>query len=232
MRIIKSGWEIIGGWDWKNILFNLTIYGRTCYKSNAAMDDEDNKKFIKGILERGHESVIEHEKITVKFTCDRGVSHEIVRHRIASYSQESTRYCNYSKTRFGGHLTFIKPCFFPEIPIGEFDDEASIINVCMMKKDPLPREKEIRFWVRAIQFSELQYNNMIREGGNPEEARSVLPNSLKTEIVCTFNLREWRHFFKLRTSKKAHPQMRELTIPLLETMKVKLPIIFDDIHCD
>ena len=219
MRIIEPSFKImeLDKEEGLNIIFNLTMYGRTCYKSEADLKDESNKKFIKSILDRGHESVIEHEKITVKIICDRGVSHEIVRHRIASYSQESTRYCNYSKEKFGGHLTFIKPCFFPDVPIGEFDGAS------------LPYNTASGSWMHLMGVIEDTYFEMVKQGCKPEEARSVLPNSLKTEIVCTFNLREWRHFFKLRTSKKAHPQMREIARPLLDKFKELIPVIFDDI---
>jgi thymidylate synthase (FAD) len=153
--------------------------------------------------------VIEHEKITVKIICDRGVTHEIVRHRIASYSQESTRYCNYAQDKFGNELTFIKPCFWEE------NSEA------------------FSMWYNQMETIERYYLKLISMDVPPEQARSVLPNSLKTEIVVTMNLREWRHFFKLRTSKHAHPQMREISVPLLCKMQESLPAVFDDIvpHC-
>jgi len=157
------------------------------------------------ILDLGHESVIEHEKVTVRVICDRGISHEIVRHRIASYTQESTRFCNYSKGRFGNEITVIKPCFW---------DDGS---------------KEYKIWRDAMENAERAYMELIKLGAKPEEARSVLPNSLKTEIVITMNLREWRHFFKLRTSKRAHPQMREVATSLLQAFKERIPVIFDDI---
>ena len=153
----------------------------------------------------GHESVIEHEKVTVKIICDRGVSHEIVRHRIASYSQESTRYCNYANERFGKELTLIKPFFWEE------DSD------------------EYRCWLETMQKIEESYNYLIEKGVKPQEARSLLPNSLKTEIIVTMNLREWRHFFKLRTTLRAHPQMREIACALLDELKKQIPIVFDDI---
>ena len=184
------------------ILKNLEKYGRTAYKSEDKITPDSAKKFIAGIIKSGHESVIEHESLTVRFICDRGVTHEIVRHRIASYTQESTRFCNYSKKG----VTFIKPCFW---------DEHSV---------------EYMYWMDTMICAEDNYNKLIDMGATPQQARSVLPNSLKTEIVCTYNLREWRHFMKLRTAKSAHPQMRELTIPLLKELKSKIPIIFDDIE--
>ena len=180
--------------------------GRVCYKSEEKISKGSSEKFIKGIIKRGHESVIEHCSITVKFICDRGVSHEIVRHRIARYSQESTRYCNYSKDQFGNEITVIKPCFW---------DESS---------------PNYLIWKKQMESIEKAYFDLLSNGAKPEEARSILPNSLKTEIVVTMNLREWRHFFKLRTSRRAHPQMREVAIMLLENFKTTLPTVFEDIE--
>ena len=156
-------------------------------------------------MNREHLSVIEHSFITVRVICDRGVSHEIVRHRLASYTQESTRYCNYSKGKFGNEITVIKPCFW---------DESS---------------EEHRIWLETINYIEDSYNKLIALGAKPQEARSILPNSLKTEIVITMNLREWYHFFKLRTNTTAHPQMREIAMPLLKEFQKRIPIIFDGI---
>lgn len=189
------------------IIKHIERCGRTCYKSEDKITGESAIKFVKGILKSGHLSVIEHFNITVKFICDRGVTHEIVRHRLASYSQESTRYCNYSSDKFNGELTFIEPCFF--------------------EKSPYDRNMEL--WKQAMQSAEQYYLEMISEGARPEQARSVLPNSLKTEIVMTANLREWMHFLTLRTSKAAHPQIREISIQLLREFQNKIPVIFDDI---
>jgi len=202
MEIIKSYFIIEDEIDGERILKNLERYGRTCYKSEEKITPDSAAKFIRKILKSGHESVIEHEKITVRIICDRGVSHEIVRHRLASYSQESTRYCDYKKK---GSITVIAPLFFEE------DSE------------------KWKIWKEAMLTSEKAYNRLRELGASPQEARSVLPNSLKTEIVITYNLREWRHFFRLRTSKRAHPQMREITIPLLQEFKKRIPVIFDDI---
>ena len=157
------------------------------------------------ILKSGHESVLEHEKITVRVICDRGVTHEIVRHRIASYSQESTRYCNYAKDKFGSELTFIKPCYFEE------DDDRYTL------------------WKNAMADAERSYFALIEAGAKPEEARGVLPNAVKTELMMTMNMREWRHFFRLRTAGRAHPQMRELACMMLDGFKERFPVLFDDI---
>jgi thymidylate synthase (FAD) len=205
MKAINASFTIMGNINPQEILINIENFGRVCYKSENNITDASAEAFIARIIKNGHESVIEHEKITVKIICDRGVSHEIVRHRIASYSQESTRYCNYSKDKFGSELTFIKPIFWAET------------------------SEEYKIWSEEMKKAEDSYLKLISLNASPEQARSVLPNSLKTEIVVTMNLREWRHFFKLRTSKRAHPQMREISIPLLNKMKELLPSIFEDI---
>ncbi len=207
MKIIKPYYVIEDQIDGDDILKKIEKYGRTCYKSEDKITNDSARIFVASILQRGHESVLEHEKITVRIICDRGVSHEIVRHRIASYSQESTRYCNYSKNKFGNELTFIDPCFWNETDSAE----------------------KYQLWKEAMEQAEKSYFRLLNAGAHPQEARSVLPNSLKTEIVVTMNLREWRHFFRLRTSEAAHPQMREIAIMLFKDLKSKIPVIFDDI---
>ncbi len=206
MKEIRPSFEIMDDIDGAKILQKLERCGRVCYKSEDKITEGSAEKFIGMILKSGHESVLEHEKLTVKFVCDRGVTHEIVRHRIASYSQESTRYCNYSKDKFGNELTFIRPCFWAD------DSE------------------EYAVWKQAMEEIEKTYVKLISLGAKPEEARSILPNSLKTEIVCTMNLREWRHFFRLRTAERAHPQIREISVALLDELKKRIPVIFDDIN--
>ncbi|HOP11587.1 MAG TPA: FAD-dependent thymidylate synthase [Oscillospiraceae bacterium] len=205
MKVIAPGFEFVQKPDGEQILHNLEYIGRVCYKSEDKITADSAAKFVGILIKNGHESVIEHEKITVKITCDRGISHEIVRHRLASYSQESTRYCNYNKEKFGGELTFIRPFFWNEDP------------------------QKYALWEQTMARIENAYIQLIGTGATPDEARTVLPNSLKTELVMTMNLREWRHFFVLRTSPKAHPQMRELTIPMLKAFQVAVPVIFDDI---
>lgn len=206
MRIIEPYFEFMEEIKGDDILKRIEKIGRVCYKSEDRITEDSAKKFVANILKRGHESVIEHEKISVKIICDRGVTHEIVRHRIASYSQESTRYCNYSNEKFGKELTVIKPLFWREESV------------------------EYSLWMNTMLTIENTYNKLIELGAEPQQARSILPNSLKTEIVVTMNLREWRHFFKLRTAKNAHPQMREISCVLLDAFKKEIPIIFDDIE--
>lgn len=204
MKIIKPYTEILTEIDGKQWLKDLEKIGRICYKSENRITDDSSEKFIKSIIKNGHESIIEHKIITVKFVCDRGISHEIVRHRLASYTQESTRYCNYSDDKFGNELTFIQPCFY------------------LTRKDSIDL-------INHMERTEEIYNHFIKYGSTPQRARAILPNSIKTELIMTANLREWRHFLKVRTHHTAHPQMRELTIPLLKEFKKLLPIIFDDI---
>jgi thymidylate synthase (FAD) len=169
------------------------------------MTDHSAERFIEQAVKLGHHSIIEHVGITVRFICDRGVSHELVRHRLASFSQESTRYVNYHQDRFGREITVVKPPFWPE------DSEA------------------YRGWTVAMERAEKAYMDLIDLGASPEQARTVLPNSLKTELVMTCNLREWRHILQLRCSPAAHPQVRELMIPLLKELARRVPVLFDDI---
>jgi thymidylate synthase (FAD) len=196
--------------------------GRTCYKSEDKITETSNVDFAAMILKRGHESVVEHASATVRFVCDRGVTHEIVRHRLASYSQESTRYCDYS----GGHVAFVIPPWV-DIPEGEYNEEIDIDRTLYDCEHP----RGAWLWASAMLKAEQCYKDLRENVVNwkPEQARSILPNSLKTEIVMTANLREWRHFFKLRTSAAAHPQMREVATPLLAEMKARIPVIFEDL---
>lgn len=221
MKLIKPSFEILGNIDGNQILKSIEAAGRTCYKSEDKITEDSAIRFVSSIMKRGHESVIEHEKVSVRVVCDRGVSHEIVRHRLASYSQESTRYCNYG----GNDITFIIPCWCENISEGIY---THVFNDILAS--PIGSTEAEFQWLKAMRDSENYYQLLIAEGWQPQEARSVLPNSLKTEIVITMNLREWRHFFNLRTAKAAHPSMREIAIPMLQTFKNIIPIIFDDIE--
>lgn len=202
MKVIAAQfWIECSAIDGQEFLNDLEYYGRTCYKSEARITPDSARKFVAKIIKNGHESVLEHKTITVRIICDRGVSHELVRHRIASYSQESTRWCNYQSN----DIQFIEPSFF----IGKWE--------------------KYQIWRETMDTCEKAYERLIKSGATPQEARSVLPNSLKTEIVITCNLREWRHIFRLRCAKDAHPQMREIMIPLLKNFQILIPVIFDDI---
>jgi thymidylate synthase (FAD) len=198
MRIVDPGFTILTPIDGDRILRSIEAAGRTCYKSEDKITESSAKRFVAMVLARGHESVIEHESISVRIVCDRGVSHEIVRHRLASYSQESTRYCRYTH-----EIEVIEP--------------------------PGLGELSGHHWGQALKMAEGQYLELLALGTPQEIARSVLPNALKTEIVMTCNLREWRHFFKLRTAKEAHPQMREIARPMLAKFRELIPVIFDGV---
>jgi thymidylate synthase (FAD) len=203
MKILKPRTTIITDVNSAGLLSRIEAAGRTCYKSESRITTDSAKGFVKKIIDSGHHSVLEHESISVRIQCDRGITHEIVRHRIgASYSQESTRYCNYSKDSFGGEIFVIQPHGL----------------------SPVARET----WRAAMFDAEISYFDLLREGALPQLARSVLPNSLKAEIVVTMNLRAWRHFFDLRTAPAAHPQMREIAKPLLSAFRRLAPVVFDD----
>ena len=220
MKVINASYEILTPINGEQILKNIEKIGRTCYKSEDKITDGSAEKFVGMLVKNGHEAMIEHESITVKFICDRGISHEIVRHRVASFAQESTRYANYSNDKFGNELTFIRPCWFKS-------SYSDINQELMGYGSNMPIGEKI--WLWCCCKAETDYMALLKRGWKPEQARTILPNSLKTEIIMTANLREWRHFFKLRCDKAAHPQIRELAIPLLEEFKSKIPAVFDDI---
>lgn len=221
MNILKAGFEILTPISKGGIeeLKHIERIGRVYYKSegNITEDGESAKKFVKMLINRGHEAMIEHSSLSVKFTVDRGISHELVRHRIASFAQESTRYVNYSLDKFGNEINVI-----------DINNGIKIDNK-MKDMDTDTISAIVYEWYLAMEDAEKHYMKMIELGATPQIARSVLPNSTKTEITITANYREWRNFFKLRVPNTAHPQMREVTIPLLNELKNKLPIVFDDI---
>lgn len=212
MLLIRPSFEILTPIDRKAVLRQIELAGRTCYKSEDRITEDSASAFAKRIIESGHESVIEHASISVKFVVDRGVSHELVRHRIASYSQESTRYCDYSD----GHVCFVIPPWIGDLP--EKVENEAFDNAW---------ETRASRWLSAMRTAEIAYQDLRRMRWTPQQARSVLPNSLKTEIVATMNLREWRHVLRLRTSQKAHPQMREVMKSLQEELEKILPEVFE-----
>jgi thymidylate synthase (FAD) len=229
LRVIEPSFEIIHPDPehqlvGQEMLVRLEEIARTCYKSEDKITEGSAEKLVKALVKRKHFPMLDHFSITVRIICDRGVTHEIVRHRIAAYAQESTRFCNYSKEKYGDHLTFIKPCFFPDIPTGEFNNAS---DVCLESNDQLGRDAWL--WLMAMENAEHYYLELIKEGASPGEARSVLPNSLKTEIVCTLDITAWRHFFTLRTASGAHAQMREITQPMLRKFRELFPIVFDGV---
>lgn len=221
MNILKAGYKILtpisdGG---VNELKHIERIGRVCYKSEDKISDdsESAKRFVKMLIDNHHEAMIEHSTLSVMFTCDRGVSHEMVRHRIASFAQESTRYVNYAKEKFG-----------KEIAVIDLMDGINIDNT-MKNFDADHIGMIYSEWLRAMEDAERHYMKMIELGAPPQIARSVLPNSTKTNITITANYREWRTFFKLRTANNAHPQIREVAIPLCRELQQQIPVVFDDI---
>ncbi len=211
MKIINPGIEFIDAPSYEAVLKKIERIGRVCYKSEDKISEGSAETFIRSLIVRGHESVIEHQNITIKVICDRGVTHEIVRHRIASYSQESTRYCRYSDEKFEGQISVI------DIKTGFNWDLNN-------HKDAM----KYSIWLRAMEDADRHYQAMISAGAKPEEARSVLPNSTKTEIVMTMNLRTWRHFIRLRDSKRAHPQAQEVAHKIAEEFCERYPVFFED----
>lgn len=208
MQAIKAYTQIYNDFDGQKILEKIEQVARTCYKSEGKIQEGSAAKMVASLIKSGHEAMLEHVSVTVKFVVDRGISHELVRHRLASFAQESTRYCNYSKDDFGSEITFIIPEYL--------DYKSAGWNT----------------WKETMKACEDSYFKLLYIGLTPQEARAVLPNSLKTEVVMTANLREWRHFFKLRalgTTGKPHPQMLEVTVPLLEDFKQMIPVVFDDL---
>lgn len=205
MKIINQSVEIIDSLDSDRILSKLEKCGRVCYKSENLISEESKERFLRSIIDRGHESVLEHESITIKVITNRSVSHQLVRHRIASYSQESQRYCNYSKDKFNDEITVIKHPKFKE------------------------GTEEYDIWRVACEDSEYQYFKLLRLGASPEDAREVLTNSTKTEIIMTMNIRSWRNFFKTRLDVAAQLQIRELSKLILKEFKENIDVLFDDI---
>lgn len=211
MKIIEPKYEILTDISEGGIkeLQQIERVARVCYKSEDKItpDGESAKKLVSFLVKQGHEAMLEHSQLSVLFTCDRGVANELVRHRIASFAQESTRYCNYSKEKFGAEIQVIMPTFIKNA------DEPTRTA-----------------WTESMYSVEKQYMRLLEHGFRPEQARCVLPLCLKTEIVVTANYREWRNIFKLRTLVAAHPQMRELMCPLLKELQSKIPVVFDDIY--
>lgn len=213
MKVIDPSFEILTpiSPDGRDELKYIEAIARMCYKSEdkISIDGTSAEKMVASLIARGHLAMLEHSMLSIKFVCDRGVSHELVRHRIMSFAQESTRYCNYSKGQFGGEITVVRP-FWAE--------------------DSAPGYEA---WYDACSVAESTYMDLMEYGWTPQQARSVLPNSLKTEIVMTGNYREWRHFFELRACDKtgpAHPQMKQIAVPALMEVKRRIPVVFSDLE--
>ena len=205
IRIVEPSWEVLTPLDGERILKSIEAVGRTCYQSARTTTEDSCYRFVKMLIERGHEAMIEHEIVTVRFNVDRAIQNELVRHRIgSSFAVESTRFVNYSLEKNGHSISVI-------LPHG-------------IKKGTC----EYDMWVKAMQTSSDMYFELLKTV-RPEIARSVLPLALKTEIVMTANLRQWRNVFRLRCDRAAHPQMRQVMLPLLSYLKKQIPVVFDDL---
>lgn len=212
MKLIKPSIEFLNMTE--RPLETIERAGRTCYKSEDKITPGSAAIFVQKLLDRGHLAMVEHAWAAYRVICDRGVTHEIVRHRLFSYAQESTRYCNYKSG-----VTFVLPCWFP----AEFDERDYKGTQARWKT----WKQEVAIWFHTMDTCEKAYIRLLGIGWSPQQARGVLPNALKTEIVMTGNLREWRHFFTLRTAKTAHPQMQEVAHMLLVDMQKRIPVLFD-----
>jgi len=196
MKLIDQSWKFTRRVNGNDMLKQIERAGRTCYRSENKITPDSARAFVSMIMDSGHLSVIEHCSIGVRIVTDRGVTHELVRHRLAAYSQESTRYCNYAKDTA---IRFILP-----------------VDFALSGND-----------VRLLREIEKHYVYSIAIGRTAQQARYFLPNGVKTEIVTTANLREWRHIFTMRTSPRAHPQMRALMTSMLAGFQKAVPVIFD-----
>ena len=216
MNIVKPQITVFKLFDWEKLNKLIERHARLSHDSQDKITDSSYKDLISKLMKWGHLSVIEHSMFSVQITCDRGISHELVRHRLTSITERSTRYCN-----LANDIEFIKPFYFDE------NDEKIDVEI---EDETLESMNAFDIWFIAMRYSEWAYKTLINTFKiPPEEARSVLPNSLKTKIGITANLREWRHILKLRTSKASHPQMREIMLAILIFLNDKFPIIFKDI---
>jgi len=213
MKVIEQTHELISLPD--DLLETLEKAGRTCYKSEGRITEDSAAKFVNMLVRHKHHAMIEFGDIIVRLTTNRGVTHELVRHRLCSFAQESTRY-----VRYDGSMAFIRPVWSDERLLREWDRDTPV---------PEGLTKGDRIWLAAMCRAEEEYTQLLQEGWKAQAAREILPNSLKTEIVVKANIREWRHIFALRCAKSSHPQMVELMRPLLADLKSKLPVVFDDL---
>jgi thymidylate synthase (FAD) len=225
--LIHPSTNIESEFDGNEILRKLEVFCRVCYKSEDRITLESSKKLIEHIIQRGHMSPLEHYSISVRFIVDRGISHELVRHRMCSFSQESTRYVNYEKRG----LIFIIPCWFELQPCSVNNNNLQFCNTTYsVNIEDTINDEALQQFLYALNYSSSAYYDLMSKHNlSPEKARVVLPNALKTELIMTANLREWLHVFELRTHRAAHPQMRQVMVPLLKEFQSKIPIIFDSI---
>ena len=204
--IIENPTVFIQAYNPIETMHNIERACRTCYRSEDKITEESYKTLLKNCITRGHESVLEHEKITITMRCDVGVYKDLTRHRMASYSIESTRYCNYGKDKFDNQLHFIKPC--------NIDEDSDLFT----------------FWKHTMDRIEMNYMHMVDNGATPDQMRMILPHSTAATVTMTANLREWKHILELRCSKHTHPAVQQVMIPLLLHFKETMPEIFDKIE--
>ena len=209
MKIIDPSFTFIAQPDRATAYNRIAEAMRNCYRAELNAMPKTDEELVELAIKRGHYSVIEFASVAVNIVCDRGVTHELVRHRIASYAQESTRYCNYAGEKFGRELTFVRPSWA----------QGNGMSTAKYK-----------FWLEAMEYAEKSYMNMLDNLAMPQEARAVLPNSLATKIAVHANLREWAHIFKLRCDLPAHPDMRQTMKPILLAMLDEYPHIFQPVH--
>lgn len=221
MKVLKAQAYVLTKISQDQVMGHLESAGRICYKSEDNIKPGSAAVLVRNLITQGHESVLEHIKVSALVICDRSISHQIVRHRLASYSQESQRYCNYSKEKFDGHVRFIIPTWL--------ENEENLIKDMLVFGYSKQISSQASRWVKSMLSAERNYQDLLSQGWLPEQARVVLPNSTKTELIMSMNLREWRHFLKLRTSKSSDPQIRNLALKLLEDFNSYLPVIFEDI---
>jgi len=220
LKTVKAGFSIIDHVSGGAILEKLEMIGRICYKSEEKTTATSAAPFVTGLIKRGHEAMLEHVSLSVQFTTDRGVTHELVRHRLASFAQESTRYCNYSADKFENSVTIISPGYWEAAS----DDTEYDAHIKRMSRS---------IYQDTAHTVEKAYFDLLALGNSPQQARIVLMTGTKAELVITANLREWRHIMNLRavgTTGAPHPQMIEVMRPLLDTFHDFVPVIFDDIN--
>lgn len=208
VKIVNPSIELITPLNGEEILKHIELCARNCYKSEDKITADSARKMVKKLLEMGHEAMIEHYNITVKLTTDVGAYKDLTRHRHASFAIESTRFCNYSKGKYGNELTFTKPCNIPE------------------------NSELYKLWYQTMEMIEKQYLAMSAAGAATDQLRMLLPHSTKADVIMTANLREWRHIFKLRCAPAAHPTVQQVMKMLLNKFKKELPVFFDDINYD
>lgn len=206
MKLVEP-WVKVEQFDGQKIMKRIERACRTCYRSEGNITEDSYKKLLKNCLTRGHESVLEHEKITVRIYNDIGSYKDLTRHRFASFSVESTRYCSYDKDKYGNQISVINPVYIEDKEVYET-------------------------WKKTIEEMEKGYMKLKELGATTDMCRNLLPHSTAAEYTMTANIREWKHIFSLRANNHVHPAIRQVMIPLLKYFKEQMPDIFDDVPYD